>query len=718
MIEAGLNKDRLIELLRARGIRDTSAFEDPEIRKEDIIPLLRRKKLEVGEEFFRDLANELGFPFIRREELKGSCDLAAIMPYSLLKENLILPLEISPERAKFAVANPLNGKLFSLLEAILGRRVEICVASIEAIEEAIDKGYEGIHKYRALNELYYRKPDESAFRVLYPWQRLFIMGLLAIFAILFIVNYPASFILLFSIINIIYFSINPVKFYISFKGFLKSRRTIFVSDEDLRNVDEKSLPTFTILIPLYKEAKMLPNIIRNVRRMDYPPDKLDVKILVEERDSETLEEAKRLGLLGNGDQTKIILPFTSNERSGGMAIGRPTPSMKVVDGDGMIVGEVADFISSDWLPEPILIVRDGSGRQVEIPYGFVKAIRDVVLLREGFDRLLSLNRELLKIFNLIIVPEADIMTKPRACNYGLLRAIGEYCVIFDAEDNPEPDQLKKAAIAFQRTGADIVCLQSHLNFYNPGENLLTRFFSLEYSFWFDHYLEGLDMVDAPLPLGGTSNHFRTKKLRELGGWDPYNMTEDADLGVRIARRGMRTAMLNSYTFEEANSKLWNWIRQRSRWNKGYIQTYLVHMRHPRQLIRELGWRRFLLFQLTFGGNIFLPLVNPILWTVTILELLSPGIFKFLFFYPIVYICMFNLFIGNLVYILLHLGPIIIRKNYTSIPLALAIPAYWVLISVGAWRGAIQLITKPFYWEKTDHGLQRTLPRRGDHEGKN
>ncbi|MEM3021924.1 MAG: hypothetical protein QW645_00120, partial [Candidatus Bathyarchaeia archaeon] len=99
-------------------------------------------------------------------------------------------------------------------------------------------------------------------------------------------------------------------------------------------------------------------------------------------------------------------------------------------------------------------------------------------------------------------------------------------------------------------------------------------------------------------------------------------------------------------------------------------------------------------------------------------LLSPGIFKFLFFYPIVYICMFNLFVGNLVYILLHLGPIIIRKNYTSIPLAIAIPAYWVLISVGAWRGAIQLITKPFYWEKTDHGLQRTLPRRGDHEGKN
>ncbi len=708
MIKPKLNKDRLIELLKARGISDTLALEGPGVSEEDIVFILRKKKLKIDEAFFRDLANELGLPFIRREELRSGSDLAVIMPYGLLKENIILPLEVSPERVKFATANPLNLKLLSLLETILGRRVEICVASIEAIEEAIDRGYERIHKYRALKELYYRRPDESAFRVLYPWQRAFIIGLLTIFAILFIVNYPASFILLFSIINAIYFSINPIKFYISFKGFLRSRRVIFVSDEDVRSAKEGSLPTYTILIPLYREAKMLSSIIRNVRRMDYPPDKLDVKILVEEKDSETLEEAKRLGLLGNRDPTKILLPFTSNGRAGGMAVERPTPSMKVIDGKGMIVGEVADFISSDWLPEPILIVRDGSERQLEIPYGFVKAIRDVVLLREGFDRLMELNKELLKIFDLIVVPEADVMTKPRACNYGLLRAIGEYCVIFDAEDNPEPDQLKKASIAFQRTKADVVCLQSHLNFYNPKENLLTRFFSLEYSFWFDHYLEGLDAVDAPLPLGGTSNHFRTNKLRELGGWDPYNMTEDADLGVRIARRGMRTAMLNSYTFEEANSKLWNWIRQRSRWNKGYIQTYLVHMRHPRRLMRELGWKRFLLFQLTFGGNIFLPLVNPILWTVTILELLSPGIFKFLFFYPIVYICMFNLFVGNLVYILLHLGPIIIKKNYTSIPLALAIPAYWVLISVGAWRGAIQLITKPFYWEKTDHGLSKLI----------
>src|SRR5208337_869912 len=145
-------------------------------------------------------------------------------------------------------------------------------------------------------------------------------------------------------------------------------------------------------------------------------------------------------------------------------------------------------------------------------------------------------------------------------------------------------------------------------------------------------------------------------------------------------------------------------RQRSRWNKGYVQTYLVHMRHPRKLLQEMGWKQFFYFQLTFGGNIFLPLVNPLLWAVTILTLLSPGVFNFLFFYPLVYVCIFNLVIGNGVFMLLHMGPYIIKKNYTSIPLAFIIPLYWVLISIGDWRGVIQLVTKPFYWEKTEHGL--------------
>ncbi len=189
----------------------------------------------------------------------------------------------------------------------------------------------------------------------------------------------------------------------------------------------------------------------------------------------------------------------------------------------------------------------------------------------------------------IIVPHGSPKTKPKACNHGLLAARGEYLVIYDAEDRPEPDQLKKAICAFRRVDPRVVCLQAKLNYYNPRQNHLTRFFTLEYTSWFDLFLPGLHVLSAPIPLGGTSNHFRVKALRDLGGWDPFNVTEDCDLGIRLHREGYRTAVLDSTTWEEANSRLFNWIRQRSRWVKGYIQTHLVHTRpaEPRRMYASL-----------------------------------------------------------------------------------------------------------------------------------
>ena len=148
-------------------------------------------------------------------------------------------------------------------------------------------------------------------------------------------------------------------------------------------------------------------------------------------------------------------------------------------------------------------------------------------------------QEFLKLFDPIIIPGAKVTTKPRACNYGLLRAKGELCVIYDAEDNPDPDQLKKAAIVFLRSPEDVVCLQSKLNFYNADENIITKWFSIEYANWYEFYLQGLDWIEAPIPLGGTSNHFRKKGLDELGRWDPYNVTEDADIGIRLARQKLK-----------------------------------------------------------------------------------------------------------------------------------------------------------------------------------
>ena len=547
-----------------------------------------------------------------------------------MKENLIVPLEIDKKSAKFATANPMNRAGLSVLEEIFDDwEIKVYVASIDMIEQAIEQVYNEIHKDSALWDLYYRSPDESAYKVLVPWQKHLITFTAMVLLMLSMISYPVSLILVFTIINVLYFSINPFRWYVAYKGIRNRRRTTYVSDEDVEELKDESLPKYTILVPLYKEAKVLPQIMENIYKIDYPKDKLEVKILFEEKDEETLIEARRLGLFGN-------------------------PQVRLKD--------IAP----------------------------------------------ALYRDFLKIFEPIIVPEGQIKTKPRACNYGLIRAEGDYVTIYDAEDDPEPDQLKKAYISFQRLGPSSVCLQSHLNFYNSNENLLTKWFSLEYWYWYDYYLEGLDTIDAPIPLGGTSNHFKTKRLRKLGSWDPYNVTEDADLGIRIYRSGLKTGMLNSYTYEEAPKKVWSWILQRSRWCKGHMQTYLVQMRHPRKMIRDMGWKKIVLFHLTFGGNILLPLINPLLWTITILTLLFPGTFSFLSYAPwITFITTFNLIAGNLIHISLYLRTVIAEKRFSLIPVALTMPLYWVLGSIGAWRGMIQLITKPHYWEKTIHGTSKT-----------
>ena len=699
-----VSKRWLVKKLRNYCNEDLSFLDNPKVNEQNLIFALQAHKINVKEGFFAELANELGVPFIQDGDLEENSELAATLPYKVLLENLALPLDLSDGRTRIATANPLNKEFLTMLEELLHAKVELCVSSIAGIEHAAGKGYREIHKHRALRDLRYRNPEESAYRVLYPWQRRLIIGLALFLGVLFVVNYPISFIVVFATINVLYFCVSPIKLYISFRGFRGSRRSVRVSEKDLKELNEQDLPVYTILIPIYHEAKILSHIIENVYKIDYPHEKLDVKILMEETDTETINEAKRLGLFGK--PKTVIAPIVSvKRRTKPICMNSLEPSMRVMDVDANTVGALESVKATNGDNSGlVLTVKCNGGETMEIPESFVDSADDVVLLNGRLDELMAQYLDSLKVFDAVVVPDAEIRTKPRACNYGLLRAKGKYCVIFDAEDDPEPDQLKKAAIAFSRAGEDVVCLQSRLNFYNPKENLLTRWFSLEYSFWFDYYLDGLDLVGAPLPLGGTSNHFRTKQLREIGGWDPYNVTEDADLGVRVSRKRMKTAMLNSYTYEEANNKLGNWIRQRSRWNKGYVQTYLVHMRHPRKLLREMGWKQFFYFQLTFGGNIFLPLVNPMLWAVTALTLLNPGMFNFLFFYPLVYICIFNLIVGNGVFILLHMGPYVMKKNYTSIPLALIIPLYWVLISIGDWKGVIQLVTKPFYWEKTQHGL--------------
>jgi len=308
---------------------------------------------------------------------------------------------------------------------------------------------------------------------------------------------------------------------------------------------------------------------------------------------------------------------------------------------------------------------------------------------------------------LVRIPAGLPQTKPRACNAGLVFARGEYTVIFDAEDKPDADQLKKVVLAFRKGPTEMICVQAALNYYNARENWLTRMFTLEYSYWYDYMLPGLARLGLPIPLGGTSNHFRTDRLRELGGWDAFNVTEDADLGIRASAMGYTIGLVNSTTMEEAVTKIPNWSRQRTRWIKGYMQTALVHSRHPMRLVRAVGLKKALAFALLIGGTpitflAYIPSLSIYLyWILTRSQALDP-------YFPVwvVQIGLFNLLLGNGISIYLGMLAIFKRKQYGLILYSLTHPVYWLLHARASYKALWQLFTKPFLWGKTDHGQSK------------
>lgn len=384
------------------------------------------------------------------------------------------------------------------------------------------------------------------------------------------------------------------------------------SDLEIKNINETDLPIYSILVPLYHESAVLKQFLAAISRLSYPKNKLDVILLLEENDRETIEECEKIE-------------------------------------------------------------------------------------KENYLRV-------------VIVPNSLPRTKPKACNYGLNLALGEYIVVYDAEDQPEPEQLLKAVVAFSKLGDRVFCLQAKLNYYNPHHNLLTRLFTAEYSLWFDLVLPALQSIETTIPLGGTSNHFRRKELLGLGGWDAFNVTEDCDLGVRLFKEGKHTAIIDSVTLEEANSDLSNWIRQRSRWIKGYFQTCLVHMRKPDQLVSKLGWHALILL-LVVGARTTFMLINPILWLMTIsyfvfYNLVGPTIESF-YPAPVFYVAVFSLAAGNFLYLYNYMIGCAKRGHFGLIKFVFLIPFYWILVSLAAIKAFRQLFLKPHYWEKTHHGLSLT-----------
>lgn len=305
---------------------------------------------------------------------------------------------------------------------------------------------------------------------------------------------------------------------------------------------------------------------------------------------------------------------------------------------------------------------------------------------------------------ILTVPEDDLKTKPRAMNYALEFCEGEIVGVYDAEDKPEPDQLMKIVEALHFGPDDLACVQGYLDFYNSKQNWLSRCFTIEYASWFRVLLRGAQKLGVPLPLGGTTVFFRRDVLETIGAWDAHNVTEDADLGMRLARFGYRTEMVATTTMEEANCHPRAWIKQRSRWLKGYAVTWATHMRTPVALYRDLGFAGFWGFQVLFLGALTAYLATPVFW------LLWTGAFGLDL--PIwsaipvpLWVGFFGtMLIGQAIMIAVALRAVWAKERRHLVPWVFTLSLYWPLGALAAYKAIFEVFYKPFYWDKTKHGL--------------
>jgi cellulose synthase/poly-beta-1,6-N-acetylglucosamine synthase-like glycosyltransferase len=383
-------------------------------------------------------------------------------------------------------------------------------------------------------------------------------------------------------------------------------------------IPDRELPDYTIIVPLFRESRVVRRLIAALNALDYPREKLDIKLAVERDDIAT--------------------------------------------------------------------------------------------------RHLIATLDLDSAYQVIVAPPLGPRTKPKALNAALQFARGRYVAIFDAEDEPESDQLRRALARFRNGDPKLACVQARLTIDNTADSWLTRLFTAEYCGLFDVLLPALARWRLPLPLGGTSNHFRTEILRRVGAWDPYNVTEDADLGMRLARLGYETSVIASTTHEEGLSRLGPWIKQRSRWFKGWLQTWFVHMRSPLKLFRELGFKGFVTFQLIVGGTVLSALVHPIVIALMIFGAATGDLFNWhgsIAGTVAAVVCAMIFVSGYVASVALAIAGLARRGLLAHVRAQIMTPVLWVLLSIAAWRAVVELIRAPYRWDKTEHGLARTSRQRAN-----
>ncbi|WP_299865810.1 glycosyltransferase family 2 protein [uncultured Hoeflea sp.] len=308
---------------------------------------------------------------------------------------------------------------------------------------------------------------------------------------------------------------------------------------------------------------------------------------------------------------------------------------------------------------------------------------------------------------IVEVPDFGPRTKPKALQYALQGARGSLVAVYDAEDKPAPGQLLEAWDTFRTSDDRLACLQAPLAIANMGANWLSGLFSLEYSGLFRILIPFLARTGMPIPLGGTSNHFRRAALEDVGGWDPHNVTEDADLGLRLYARGYKTGIIRSATLEVSPVTLGVWIRQRTRWLKGWAQTWLVVMRHPARTVSALGPLGFVVFQLMIAGMLVSALTHPLMFMFIALTLFSfvngnisvaPHLHAALLWVDIVNILGSYLIFGLIGWCRFSAY----ERAKVKIRWLTLVPVYWLLMSYAGWRALVQLIRNAHLWEKTPH----------------
>jgi len=561
------------------------------------------KGLVLPIELERALASQVQLSF--QEKLTTEPDMKKLERYS---SQTLIDLTLIPLKDNTWGVGDISFNKKKQIESMIGQDQTLIVFPKNQILYQLHLAFREHLSHQSVYALAESFPQYSAAKVIIGSQALTIYLMLTL-CCLFVFYQPLQFLLIINLFITIFLVVSfGFKFMLVWKG---SHESVDgkIQPSDILKLEDKDLPVYTILIPMYKEPEVLPIITKSMMDLNYPKDRLDIKIVLEEDDLETQAKAKELRL----------------------------------------------------------------EEKMEV----------------------------------IIVPKSFPKTKPKACNYALMFARGDYLTIYDAEDKPEPDQLKKAICVFKQGDPKLAVVQARLNYFNADENWLTKMFTMEYSLWFDLYLPALERMGVPIPLGGTSNHFKTSILKLIGGWDPFNVTEDADLGIRFSQAGYKVGVVNSTTLEEANVEYNNWIRQRSRWLKGYMQTYLVHMRTPFKLWKEIGNKAFFSFQFFIGGTFFTALITPILYLVFFWWIVSfTKIFDPIFIQPILYLSILNFLMGNAFFIYIQMIGIYKREHFQMVPWAVTVPVYWIMLSISAYKGLFQLVTNPFYWEKTQHGLSK------------